>query len=866
MLFAISIAAACTIEEQIVPDEKPVEGEIVTIEAWREGDPETRTVRKDNGAVNWIPGDAISLFYGRGSGGGSKFTSSATDTCSVTNFTGTITANTGGSDTYYCGVYPYSEDVACDGNMVTLSVPSHQTAVPGTFATSLFPSIGRSQGLVMCFYNVCGGWRFNLQKEGVKKVTLKSNGGEKIVGKVKVEVDASGIPTVKEIIDGSDEVVLEAPEGEFFEVGKNYYIVLLPTVFKNGFTMTIETLTEQGVYNRSKETEISRSMFSGFSGGTYRPLDIYLTEPYAPKAGNALIGDPSFKSYLVSNFDSDGDGEISYGEALKVTNISTIDIDGKIQSLAGIEFFPNLDTLVVVYNTSYWLSRSTSSISSDSYDEGYFDYLKSLGVNNFMTRVRAQGFYLPSDRPLDDYIDDRRDDIGGINTNIDLRNNQGLKYLALGSHWGMKNLDLSKNKELKVLNLASCDLPGGINLTSCEKLEYINLFSCFLTGNLDISKCKELKEIIAYDNAFSEVVIGNLEHLENLHISSPVLKNLDVTGCPNLKNLFCPYCQNLESLDLSNCPKLERVFCPQCEEVHFDIVQRMPDDVSNKNSIIRCMRQGIVPRGNQMQLDISHNHKLKQIDWSGNIIEGFLDLKQCSELEYLNVAATGVDGIAFGNPSALKGLDVSGCDNLTSLDLSEFVNLERVLTTGCVNLGPVDYSACTKLYFLYMPPSGSVFPSRLDDLQVFGFCEENPEECFPFLRGVTSITILCALNYASFDFTKTPDLLYLYIGTANCPSIDLSPCTKLNNLFVAACNGMETIDISKNPLHYFYNYSPSLKAVYVNEGQKTQWSEYYFRCEYYDTEGIEHWYPAPKILIAPSGGGSEGTGDNYVDP
>ncbi len=347
LMSALFVVAGCTMEEPFVEDDldNQTVGKEITIQATREDDPETRTVRDESdGSVWWTPGDAISLFYGSGTNGGSKFTSNATEISKVTNFTGVITAITGGGEipvdaTYFWGVYPYSEDVSCDGSSVTLTVPSQQTAVPGTFDTNTFPSIGRSQGLIMGFYNVCGGWWFTVNKEGVRKATLKSKNGEAVTGKVKVGFDASGVPEVREVIDGSDEVVLECPSGEYFEVGKKYYIVLLPDTFSEGFTITLETFTEEGVYNRTKATTITRSKFSGFE-----KIDDYLTTPFTKKNGEIPIEEDSFKEILVQEYDTDSDGEISYEEA---ETIETLEIQtSDIESISGIEYMPNLKTLI----------------------------------------------------------------------------------------------------------------------------------------------------------------------------------------------------------------------------------------------------------------------------------------------------------------------------------------------------------------------------------------------------------------------------------------------------------------------------------------------------------------------------------------
>ncbi len=175
-----------------------------------------------------------------------------------------------------------------------MNLPSVQTAVPGTFATNLFPTLARSQGLIFRFYNICGGMMFSVTKEGLKKVTLKSNNGELITGKAKVGFNASsGLPEVKEIIDGSDEIVLEAPNGESFEVGKFYYMVMFPTTFSGGFTVKLETFTEEATVEKTNKLTAKRSVFGKISN-----ID-----------GNATYSSKPLKKYLT--FTSEGSTDIS---------------------------------------------------------------------------------------------------------------------------------------------------------------------------------------------------------------------------------------------------------------------------------------------------------------------------------------------------------------------------------------------------------------------------------------------------------------------------------------------------------------------------------------------------------------------------
>ena len=165
------LVAGCTIEESLSPQ---IEEQEVTIRATvADGeDAMTRSIRLENGDIWWTPGDQISVFYGSGDNGGSCFTSQATENSRVTNFTGTIGVITGGGkvsmdQTYFWGVYPYNTSAECDGSTVVTDVPDVQVATPGTFAAGTYPWIGKSQGLMMSFYGLCGGIKFKVDRKSV---------------------------------------------------------------------------------------------------------------------------------------------------------------------------------------------------------------------------------------------------------------------------------------------------------------------------------------------------------------------------------------------------------------------------------------------------------------------------------------------------------------------------------------------------------------------------------------------------------------------------------------------------------------------------------------------------------------------------
>ena len=231
----------------------------IVLTATHEGvSPDTKTLRMDDCSTWWNPKEEISVFYGSGSNGGSKFTSKNTTIAETTEFEGSISMS--GSKEFWA-VYPYSIENSCDGSSIITVIPSQQTGVEGNFSNDAFPAMGKSGSLSMPFYNICGGIKFFVSRADVKSVTFKGNNGEVLAGKVKVAFGADGKPEVAEVIEGQTEVTLTAPDGGTFKAGKYYYMTLLPASLDGGFTMTFTAGIEKGILSSNNAQTIKRSLF-----------------------------------------------------------------------------------------------------------------------------------------------------------------------------------------------------------------------------------------------------------------------------------------------------------------------------------------------------------------------------------------------------------------------------------------------------------------------------------------------------------------------------------------------------------------------------------------------------------------------------
>ncbi len=229
----------------------------VTFHAWQEES--TKTQLKDNGAVLWSPGDAISLFIG--SSRHARFTTSLATPSARADFTGSAEGleELGGGAVW--AVYPYSEDQEFNGSSVLLSLPARQQAVAGSFDKGLFLSMARASGFNLQFGNLCGGVKFSVNRGNIKRVRFKGNAGEVLAGTFRAGFDYAGKPKVEQVLSPETEVVLEAPGGGTFQPDTWYYIVTLPVTLSKGYTLSFEAESPMGSRVSERKVTISRSIW-----------------------------------------------------------------------------------------------------------------------------------------------------------------------------------------------------------------------------------------------------------------------------------------------------------------------------------------------------------------------------------------------------------------------------------------------------------------------------------------------------------------------------------------------------------------------------------------------------------------------------
>ena len=256
---ALVTLCSCTVKEQRLGYDDATGGVVLTALTDMPG---VRTGVVDGGTeVFWESQEEIKVFAGTSS---AKFVSANTDLASKADFIGPSDFSVAPGKPVVA-VYPYSDDVAYDGECITMTLPSEQVACPGTFARGTNIAVAKSDTHTLQFRNVCGGLRFSVTEEGITKVIFEGLGGEMIAGKVQAAFDDAGLPVVKSVSNGSPFITLQAPEGQTLEVGKWYYIVALPGALESGYKLCFYKNDTYAKHESSSSNTIKRSVFGSVS-------------------------------------------------------------------------------------------------------------------------------------------------------------------------------------------------------------------------------------------------------------------------------------------------------------------------------------------------------------------------------------------------------------------------------------------------------------------------------------------------------------------------------------------------------------------------------------------------------------------------
>ena len=501
VLSSMAVSVACNETEERGSEARTINAVIVQ-------QPDTRTSLNGpdaNGVYKtvWSPGDQIMVFSGDLA---CRYILKSGENTNKGVFEGY------GNSEDLVAVYPLSIGISRTGATIEVGLPEVQEYVSGNIPLGAYPMLGIYGDETFSFSNLCSVLKVPMFGDAtVKSITFTpNNAGVKASGKAVINVNSTQL----EMDDNSKpSVKLDCPDVKLSAQPTDFHFVVPAQIYPGGFTLTIATDKGDVVKTLKSDITLDRSVLY--------PIEAF--ECKIDSKENIIFEDANFKAYLVANFDTDGDGEISKEEALAITKIIVGTKD--IESLAGIEHMANLTEL-----------RCEGPWSIFEPEEDPEGKLKTLDVSK---NVNLTILYC------------------GFNqlTSLDVTNNPKIEQLRCAGN-NLNSLDVSKNTELIEFEAYNNRL-SSIDVSNNPKLYYIDLTNNQIKS-IDVSKNLKLGRITCSDNKLTSIDVTNNQKLTELNISGNSIVEIDLGNNPELNYLYCEK-NKISELELSNNKKLKRL-------------------------------------------------------------------------------------------------------------------------------------------------------------------------------------------------------------------------------------------------------------------------------------------------------------------
>ena len=573
VLSSMAVSVACNETEERGSEARTINAVIVQ-------QPDTRTSLNGpdaNGVYKtvWSPGDQIMVFSGDLA---CRYILKSGENTNKGVFEGY------GNSEDLVAVYPLSIGISRTGATIEVGLPEVQEYVSGNIPLGAYPMLGIYGDETFSFRNLCSVLKVPMFGDAtVKSITFTpNNAGVKASGKAVINVNSTQL----EMDDNSKpSVKLDCPDVKLSAQPTDFHFVVPAQIYPGGFTLTIATDKGDVVKTLKSDITLDRSVLY--------PIEAF--ECKIDSKENIIFEDANFKAYMIKNFDTDGDGEISYEEALAITMID-VDTDN-IESLAGIEHMANLTELNC---------EGPFVMSGYEPEEGR-GKLKTLDVskNTKLTKLYC-----------------------GFNqfSSLDLTSNVLLERLRCAGN-DLNNLDVSKNTELTRLTAYNNHL-SSIDVNNNTKLEVIDLSNNQIKS-IDISKNESLATFNCDDNLLTELDPSNNQKLTNIYCSNNNLSSINVRKNQKLAKLVI-IGNSIPQIDLRNNSELTHLFCEKNKISELDLSnntklrQLTVNDNSLSSLTVNCCPEIEILNANNnliKEMDISELTSLSDFYCSGNPLE-----------------------------------------------------------------------------------------------------------------------------------------------------------------------------------------------------------------------------------------------------
>ena len=536
---------------------------------------------------------------------------------------------------------------------------------------------------------------------------------------------------------------------------------------------------------------------------------------------NVLIGDKALRSYLLKNYDKNGDGKMNVSEMQVITDLK-LDFDkiyyvenlGRspktggtvydtiyIQSLDALKNMPNLKTLFLYNNIN---TRRHGRYRKNN-------QTLTFGGNPNLWKVVMTRWYVDN---LDFKFNPKLKTL-----QIDMRdsdNATGDGYAAVSwnsaKHKGVKNLYLGSNEELRTLSVIDCDL-AELDLSKNPNIERLDLRLNHL-ATLDISAANKLRE--EYIKVGYQVRSGASQAMRNVIASNVTTFNIS-TAYARINDMSSPNYyvtfetkrreENVTTDDLDKNLNAHLTSLAEKAKMNFYDWAAKQTSLDAEGLDIKSIKYLDYFMPALVVLNVNDN-ALKELDLSG-----------FPKLTKVYANNNNIRNIEINSNSDIKELEVNN-NELSALPLDIMPNL---LSLKCDNnsIEMLYPNICPKLIKLHCAGNGlaELVMDRLTSLQEL-VCSDNK-----FTQG----NLVMPANLGSLRVFEAKRAL------VDIAEVDLKAATGIRRIDVSGNASLNSLLFSENAtsLQYLYAADCALNSIGPNGSRY-----FYFRCS---GEGESHY-------------------------
>ena len=422
LFFVCTIFAFVACTQIVIEEQQGVEIEVPeTLAVGFEDGDDTRIQLNSAKKTVWNKNDEVSVFYKSYNNLKWQFQGEDGDRSgNLKKVSGNIGSQTMGN---VIVVYPYDSTYCVSGDSIGIeaTLPAVQNYLDGSYGAGGNIMIAQSEFTQFSLKSVCGWLRIQLTGDGqvVRKITLKGNNEEQIAGLVNINAETAEVTFATEMGDYDDsnnnvggnlvfdnsiytEITLDCGVGVALgSTAKQFYIGVLPQTFTNGATAIIECTdgTTKTISTSSKFTlernhiipiNISEDGESEDNEGENEDIPVDKTQAIS-------FADPNTKLLCTLHWDENEDGELSYEEAAKVTDLGIAFKGSSIMAFTELEHFTALEGIAnsafngCVSLVKITLPEQITSIGISSFRD--CSNLKKITIPDGVTSIGQYAFY-----------------------------------------------------------------------------------------------------------------------------------------------------------------------------------------------------------------------------------------------------------------------------------------------------------------------------------------------------------------------------------------------------------------------------------------------------------------------------------------